>query len=96
MFILDFVENLLIDTKAILKPGKVFSRKVMRAHKRIYNGLLEKNVKKVHEEMVRHIREVENDLLSAHKKRSIEVQKFNHVGKKRGSIPIFSRGGMIF
>ena len=40
MFILDFVENLLIDTKEILRPGKEFSRKVLRAHKRIYNGLL--------------------------------------------------------
>jgi GntR family transcriptional repressor for pyruvate dehydrogenase complex len=90
MFILDFVENLLIDTKTILKPGKEFSRKVLRAHKRIYNALLEKNIKKVHEEMVRHIREVENDLLSAHKERSMEEQKFNYIGKKKESIPIFS------
>jgi hypothetical protein len=44
MFILDFVENLLIDTKAILKPGKEFSAKVLRAHKRIFNALLERNI----------------------------------------------------
>jgi GntR family transcriptional repressor for pyruvate dehydrogenase complex len=91
MFILDFVENLLIDTKAILKPGKEFSSKVLKAHKRIYNALLEKNVKKVHEEMVRHIREVEKDLLSAHKERRIEGQKFDRVDRKKESIPIFSR-----
>ncbi len=90
MFILDFVENLLIDTKAILKPGKEFSNKVLRAHKRIYNALLERNVKKVHEEMVRHIREVEKDLLSANKERGIEEQKFDRIEKKGGSIPIFS------
>jgi GntR family transcriptional repressor for pyruvate dehydrogenase complex len=90
MFILDFVENLLIDTKAILKPGREFSSKVLRAHKRIYNGLLERNVEKVHEEMVRHIREVEKDLLAAHKERYIEEQKFDQVGRKRESIPIFS------
>ena len=90
MFILDFVENLLIDTKEILKPGKEFSKKVLRAHKRIYAGLLERNVKKVHEEMVRHIREVEKDLLAAHKERRIEEEKFNQVGKKKESISIFS------
>ena len=90
MFILDFVENLLIDTKAILKPGREFSKKVLRAHKRIYNALLERNVKKVHEEMVRHIREVERDLLTAHKEKGMEEQKFDRIEKKRGSIPIFS------
>jgi DNA-binding FadR family transcriptional regulator len=91
MFILDFVENLLIDTKEILKPGKEFSGKVLRAHKRIYSGLLERNLKKVHEEMIRHIREVEKDLLAAHKERRIKEQKFDRIGKKKESIPIFSR-----
>jgi GntR family transcriptional repressor for pyruvate dehydrogenase complex len=90
MFILDFVENLLIDTKAILKPGREFSTKVLKAHKRIYNALLERNVKKVHEEMVRHIREVEKDLLAAHKERRTEEQKFDRTGKKKESISIFS------
>ena len=92
MFILDFVENLLIDTKEILKPGKEFSGKVLRAHKRIYSGLLKKDVKKVHEEMVRHIREVEKDLLAAHKERASERPKVDLIGRKRESIPIFSRG----
>jgi GntR family transcriptional repressor for pyruvate dehydrogenase complex len=91
MFILDFVENLLIDTKAILKPGKDFSTKVLRAHKRIYKGLLERNLKKVHQEMVRHIREVEKDLLAGHKERLIGEQKFDRIGRKKESIPIFSR-----
>ncbi len=91
MFILDFVENLLIDTKEILKPGKEFSGKVLRAHKRIYKGLLDRNVKKVHEEMVRHIREVEKDLLAAHRERAIERQKFDLIGRKKESVPIFSR-----
>jgi GntR family transcriptional repressor for pyruvate dehydrogenase complex len=91
MFILDFVENLLIDTKAILKPGREFSTKVLRAHKRIYKALLERNIKKVHQEMVRHIREVEKDLLAAHKERRTEEQKFDRIGRERESIPIFSR-----
>ncbi len=91
MFILDFVENLLIDTKEIVKPGKEFSGKVLRAHKRIYNALLEKNVRRVHEEMVRHIREVERDLLAAHKEKRIEKQRFDRAGKGKNSVPIFSR-----
>lgn len=90
MFILDFVENLLMDTKEILKPGKEFSWKVLRAHKRIYSGMLERNLKKVHEEMVRHIREVEKDLLTAHKERRIVEQKFDQIGRKKDSISIFS------
>jgi GntR family transcriptional repressor for pyruvate dehydrogenase complex len=91
MFILDFVENLLIDTKGILKPGKEFSNKVLRAHKRIYHALLEKNIKRVREEMVRHIREVEKDLLTAHKERRIAEQKFDRIDRNRESISIFSR-----
>jgi len=91
MFILDFVENLLIDTKEILRPGKEFSSKVLRAHKRIYNALLQKNIEKVHEEMVRHIREVEKDLVAADKERAIEKQRFGRVGRKKETVPIFSR-----
>lgn len=93
MFILDFVENLLIDEKAILKPGKEFSIKVLKAHKRIYNRLLERDVKKVHEEMVKHIREVERDLVTAQKAKQDKERKFDWIGRKRDSIPIFSMRG---
>jgi GntR family transcriptional regulator, transcriptional repressor for pyruvate dehydrogenase complex len=65
MFILDFVENLLIDAKEILQPSEEFSRKVLNAHKRIYKALIERNVKKARSEMVRHVREVEKDLVSS-------------------------------
>ncbi len=91
MFILDFVENLLIDTKEILKPGKEFSGKVLRAHKRIYRGLVERDVKKVHDEMVKHIREVEKDLLAANRERRVEERKSDGIGRKREFIPVFSR-----
>ncbi|HVP80390.1 MAG TPA: FadR/GntR family transcriptional regulator [Thermodesulfobacteriota bacterium] len=91
MFILDFVENLLIDTKEILKPGKEFSGKVLRAHKRIYGALLNRNVKKVREEMVKHIREVEKDLIAAHQERHNEKQRVDRIGRQKESIPIFSR-----
>jgi GntR family transcriptional repressor for pyruvate dehydrogenase complex len=67
MFILDFVENLLIDTKEILKPGKDFSKRVLNAHKRIYLALLGRNAKKACEEMIRHVQEVERDLIAIQK-----------------------------
>ncbi len=63
----------------------------MRAHKRIYHALLERDVKKVHEEMVKHVREVERDLLAAHKERRVEKQRFNRAGREKNSVPIFSR-----
>jgi DNA-binding FadR family transcriptional regulator len=81
MFILDFVENLLIDTKEILQPGKEFS-KVLNAHKRIYKALRERDPKKVREEMVKHVREVEKDLITLQKKRAIEEIDLQRVSKR--------------
>jgi len=82
MFILDFVENLLIDTKEILQPGKEFSQKVLNAHKRIYKALLEKDPKKAREEMIKHVREVEKDLLALQKERRIEELNLQHVSRQ--------------
>lgn len=70
MFILDFVENLLIDTKEILQPGEEFSKKVLNAHKRIYNALLERNPQKARKEMIKHVKEVEKDLIILQKERA--------------------------
>ena len=79
MFILDFVENLLIDTKEILKPSKEFSQKVQRAHKRIYNALLRRDAKKAREEMVKHVREVERDLIAIQKRRGFQALNFERI-----------------
>jgi len=82
MFILDFVENLLIDTKEILKPSKEFSKKVLNAHKRIYKALLERDPKKAREEMIKHVREVAKDLIILQKKRGIEQIDLQRVSKR--------------
>jgi len=71
MFILDLVENLLIDTKEILQPNKDFSKKVLNAHKRIYRALLERDPEKSRDEMIKHVREVAKDLMDLQKKRGI-------------------------
>lgn len=70
MFILDFVENLLIDTKEILQPGKEFSKRVLNAHKRIHKALSERDGKRVREEMIKHVHEVERDLSALQKERN--------------------------
>ena len=82
MFILDFVENLLIDTKEILQPDKEFSQRVLSAHKRIYKALCEKNPKKAREEMVKHVQEVAKDLMTLQKKRGIKEIDLQRVSKR--------------
>jgi GntR family transcriptional repressor for pyruvate dehydrogenase complex len=92
MFILDFVENLLIDTKEILQPNKEFPHKVLSAHKRIYKALFERNAKKAREEMIKHVQEVERDLIAIQKKRGFQVLNF----KPKGDFPrgiIQNKGG---
>lgn len=86
MFILDFVENLLIDTKEILQPSREFSQKVQKAHRRIYKALLERNGKKARAEMVKHVREVEQDLVALQKERRIEELNFHGVMREKGGI----------
>ncbi len=79
IFILDFVENLLVDTKEILQPGKAFSLKVQKAHKRIYKAFLEKDAKRARSEMIKHVREVEKDLLALQAERRMDRLNFNPV-----------------
>jgi GntR family transcriptional repressor for pyruvate dehydrogenase complex len=91
IFILDFVENLLIDAKEILQPGEEFSRKVLNAHKRIHKALLERDVKKARTEMIKHVREVEKDLLPFD--REEQGRELNLKGRGKESLSLFSMGG---
>jgi len=86
MFILDFVEHLLIGAKEILQPGKDFSKKVLYAHKRIYKALLEKSPKKAREEMVRHVQEVERDLIAIQEEKKSELNLQQLSKKERYSL----------
>lgn len=86
MFILDFVENLLIDTKEILQPSREFSQKVQKAHRRIYKALLERNGKKARAEMVKHVREVEQDLVVLQKERRIKELSLHGVVREKEGI----------
>jgi len=86
MFILDFVENLLIDTKEILQPSREFSQKVQKAHRRIYKALLQRNGKKARAEMVKHVREVEQDLVALQKERRIKELSLHGVVREKEGI----------
>jgi GntR family transcriptional regulator, transcriptional repressor for pyruvate dehydrogenase complex len=68
---IDLVHNLLADAKEILKPKSDFSLKVLEAHERIYEALKDRNVEKARLEMVRHLMEVEEDLISIQKQKKI-------------------------
>jgi len=86
MFILDFVENLLIDTKEILQPSRDFSQKVLNAHKRIHKALSERDPKKAREEMIKHVREVGKDLIALQKERHIEELNLQHISSRELSL----------
>jgi len=61
--LIDIVENLLDGTKEVLQPDKTFSETVLAAHKKITAALLQRNPAQTREEMLKHIREVEKDLI---------------------------------
>ena len=63
IFIVDFVESLLIGTKGRLGAGNGFSRRDdLDAHERIYRALLNRDKKKAREEMEIHVRDIQRKL----------------------------------
>jgi GntR family transcriptional regulator, transcriptional repressor for pyruvate dehydrogenase complex len=74
--LVDIVENLLDGTKEILQPDKTFSEKVLAAHKRITEALLQKNPDQTRDEMLKHIREVERDLIMLQEERRKSSDSF--------------------
>jgi len=71
VFILDFVENLLLDTKAIVQPDRGFSDDVLDAHKRIHKYLSEGNAEKAREEMYKHVKDVGDSLTTFAKEKGL-------------------------
>jgi GntR family transcriptional repressor for pyruvate dehydrogenase complex len=87
----DFIENSLIDTKEFLRPSKEFLNKAYHGHQRIYKALLERDVKKVRNEIIKHAQEIEKDLLDLQEERSADVSLLkgssvaNEAGEKEKS-----------
>jgi GntR family transcriptional regulator, transcriptional repressor for pyruvate dehydrogenase complex len=58
IFLLDFVEHLLLDAKVILSPGREFSMTVLKAHERIYKALVDRDARRAKNAIIRDIKEV--------------------------------------
>jgi GntR family transcriptional repressor for pyruvate dehydrogenase complex len=61
-FLLDFVNNTLVDVKLRLKPDREFCRKVIVAHRKILSAIMSGNSADAAEYMRGHIREVTDEL----------------------------------
>jgi GntR family transcriptional repressor for pyruvate dehydrogenase complex len=72
IFFLDFVCELLMGSKELLKPGRDFYERVLAAHERIHSALRERSPKRARGEMIRHIQEEELDLLDLRKARGLD------------------------
>jgi len=87
IFILDFISNILIGMKEILKPKKDFYWKVLKAHKRIYKALSERDPKRAREEMIKHVCEEEDDLIEIQKRQSMEALDLSRYSLRNFAIP---------
>lgn len=63
ILITDFVEDILQDTKNILRPDKAFSKAVIEAHSRIYNAIADRNPEKAYNEMLKDVSNVGERLI---------------------------------
>lgn len=73
VLIVDFVCNILIGAKEILRPRKGFYMKVLIAHKQIYQSLLERNSERAREAMIEHIREEEEELFDIQTRKPLQA-----------------------
>ncbi len=71
VFLLDYVETLLLDAKEILNPGRDFSKRVLEAHERIYKALVARDANQARNAIIQDVREVEEALLRIQKEKSM-------------------------
>ena len=69
IFIVDSMQNALLNIKTLLQPDLQFSKQVYYAHKRIYDALCTRDPQKSSQEMINHIQEVEDGLLALSRKK---------------------------
>jgi len=62
ILILDFVNNVLTDSKTHLQPGAAFSKQVVSAHERILAAMIARDPERAESEMRDHVSEVEEAL----------------------------------
>jgi GntR family transcriptional regulator, transcriptional repressor for pyruvate dehydrogenase complex len=71
IFLLDYVETLLLDAKKILNTGRDFSMKVLKAHESIYKALAARDASGAKKAIVQDIKEVQKALLRIQKEKNM-------------------------
>lgn len=71
IFLLDFVENLLLDAKEILNPDRDFSKKVLDAHECIYKALVARDANQARNAIIQDLKDVEEALLRIQQEKSM-------------------------
>ena len=69
--ILDFVNNILMETKKAMKPGQEFSVKVLEAHEKIFTAIVNRDADGAERHMREHVVEVERELVELAKQTSV-------------------------
>ncbi|KPJ78100.1 MAG: hypothetical protein AMJ54_05250 [Deltaproteobacteria bacterium SG8_13] len=82
IFILTFVEDLLQDTKDLLRPDRRFFQTVVEAHKRIVSALVKRDAEKASVEMYKDVSKVEEYLISMKNDSRFARPKKRHVKAK--------------
>jgi GntR family transcriptional regulator, transcriptional repressor for pyruvate dehydrogenase complex len=75
IFLLDFVESLLLDAKEILNPDRDFSKKVLDAHEHIYKALVARDANEARNAIIQDIKEVQEALLRIQKEKGMSELK---------------------
>lgn len=71
IFLMDYVESILLDAKEILNPDRDFSKTVLQAHERIYEALAARNANEARNAIVQDVRAVEEALLRIQKEKNM-------------------------
>lgn len=71
ILIVDFIESLMGDSKALVLPNKKMLTSIVDAHERIYQAIVKSDPDRARTEMSRHIIEVENYMLKLRKKSTV-------------------------
>jgi DNA-binding FadR family transcriptional regulator len=71
IFVQDFILNIFLRAKKILKPRKEFYKKALNSHRRIYKALLERDPQKARMAMIRHVGEEKEELCEIQNRQSV-------------------------
>jgi len=80
IFILAFVEDLLQETKDLLRPDDMFFQAVVEDHKRIYEALVDRDPDRAYDEMLKDVSKVEEFLIAIKNKSNLMQAEITYPG----------------